>query len=165
MHNYSVSKWFIMVHNGDTWLWVTQLSLLDLLPSLWGSEAQENTIGAYNSASTLKAAEAERRLLTSENTEAPVCSHLKYPCEAVHVQCWKWCPCVLRGATKCACVRASMFVPCKACGDLRVTPHNRHRYYTARISPEQRLSSSFCFLFSYIEQKTRSLNQGQTFSS
>lgn len=55
-------------------------SLLDQLRPLRGSEAQKETIGAYNSQSTWQAAEAEQSPLITGNTEAAIGSLVKSLC-------------------------------------------------------------------------------------
>lgn len=63
------------------------------------------------------------------------------------------CVHVCSSATERVCICTSMFVPLNACGDVLVTPHNRHRYYRSKYSPGQRLSGFFqhleelCFFF------------------
>lgn len=69
-----VSKWFSIVHNGDTWLRVTQHSLLDQWRSLRGSEAQEKTTGAYNLQSTSSRAEAAHHGEHRGSYFLPVCA-------------------------------------------------------------------------------------------
>lgn len=89
--------------------------------------------------STLQAAEAELGPLIMENTEAPIFLPRQITvCVCLDMGFYVCCI-----ATECVCICTSMFVPLDACGDALVTPHNRHRYYRAKFSPEQRLSSSF----------------------
>jgi len=140
MHDYSACKWFIIVLDGNTWLRFMRRSLFRsvAIPGRQWSTGEDNwslqfVVNTASSRSRTKAAHPREHRGSNPCFVSSVCG----------------------AATKCDCICTSMLVPLKASGDLLVTPHNRHRYYGAKISPEQRLRSCLCFVSLWQSRRPR----------
>lgn len=157
MHDYLLCKRFIIVHDGDIWLRVTQRSLLDQLRSLWGGEAQKkwSLQFAVNIASSRSSAEVAH---CGEHRGSNFLRRQISFCEAV-------CMClvvfyVCDTATESVFICMNMFVPFNACGGALVTPCNR-QLLQGQIEPktevEQLLLVAWialfvCFLLLWAEE-------------